>query len=129
MSPPYIPAALAGERRSMLLAEAQGARRARQVRRQRPRRGTSVRLAQADRLGTSKGHPRHAPGRERPRFARSGNGRADCPVWPAGSQKTSASAGLAAVPCQEPAAAPRAEVIPPGNPGHDQAPRPVSRSC
>jgi hypothetical protein len=42
---------------------------------------------------------------------------------------TTTSTGLATAAYQELAAAPRAEVITPGDPGHDAAPRSVSQPC
>jgi hypothetical protein len=42
---------------------------------------------------------------------------------------TATSTGPATAPCQGPAAAPRADVITPGDPGYDQTPQPVSQPC
>jgi len=42
---------------------------------------------------------------------------------------TTTSTGLATTAYRELAAAPRAAVITPGDPGHDQAPRSVSQPC
>ena len=42
---------------------------------------------------------------------------------------TTTSTGLATAAYQELAAAPRADVITPGDPGYDEAPRSVSQRC
>ena len=57
------------------------------------------------------------------------NGRAISTAHPEGSQMTTASAGLATAPYQELAAAARAEVITPGDRGHDKAPQSWSQRC
>jgi hypothetical protein len=59
----------------------------------------------------------------------SANGRAISPMYPKGSQMTIASTGLATVPYQKLAAAPRADLIAPGDPGHDEAPQSLSQRC
>jgi hypothetical protein len=51
----------------------------------------------------------------------SANGRAPSTAHPAGSQLTGTSTGLAVAAYQELAAAPRADVITPGDRGHDEA--------
>ena len=57
------------------------------------------------------------------------NGHALSTVRPAGSQMTTASAGLATAPYQELAAAARAEVITQGDRGYDKAPQSLSQRC
>jgi hypothetical protein len=57
------------------------------------------------------------------------NGHALSTVHPAGSQMPTTSTGLATAPYQDLAAAPRAEVITPGDRGHDKAPQSWSQRC
>jgi hypothetical protein len=57
------------------------------------------------------------------------NGHALSTVHPAGSQMTTTSTGLATAPYQDLAAAPRAEVITPGDRGQDKAPQSWSQRC
>jgi hypothetical protein len=59
----------------------------------------------------------------------SANGRAISALYPKGSQMTVTSTGLATMPYQELAAAPRADLITPGDPGSDEAPRSLSQQC
>jgi len=69
-------------------------------------------------------------GKETGRPARlSVNGRAIAPVYPEGSHMTTRSTGLGTAAYQEPAAAPHAEVVTPGDRGHDEAPRSWSERC
>ena len=68
--------------------------------------------------------------RETGRTARlSVNGRAIAPVYPDGSHMTTRSTGLATAAYQEPAAAPHAEVVTPGDPGYDDAHLSWSQRC
>jgi hypothetical protein len=68
--------------------------------------------------------------RETGRTARlSVNGRAIAPVYPEGSHMTTRSTGLATAAYREPAAAPHAEVVTPGDPGYDEARRSWSQRC
>jgi hypothetical protein len=59
----------------------------------------------------------------------SANGRAISAMYPKESQMTITSTGLATVPYQELAAARRADLIAPGDPGYDEAPRSLSQRC
>jgi hypothetical protein len=54
--------------------------------------------------------------------------RAISSMYPKGSQMTTTSTGLAAAPYQELAAAPCADLITPGDPGHDEA-QALSQRC
>jgi hypothetical protein len=57
------------------------------------------------------------------------NQHAISPMYPKGSQMTTTSTGLATMAYQELAAAPRADLITPGDSGYDEAPRSVSQRC
>ncbi len=59
----------------------------------------------------------------------SANGRALSAMHQEGGQMTTTSTGLATTAYQELAAAPRADLITPGDPGYDEAPRSVSQRC
>jgi hypothetical protein len=59
----------------------------------------------------------------------SANGRAISAMYLKGSQMTTASTGLATMPYQGMAAAPRADLITPGDCGYDEAPRSLSQRC
>ncbi len=59
----------------------------------------------------------------------SANGRAISPMYPKGSQMTTTSTGLATVPYQDLATAPRVYLITPGDPGYDEAPQSLSQRC
>jgi len=59
----------------------------------------------------------------------SANDRAIPTMHPKRSQVTTTSTGLATTPYQELTAAPRADLITPGDPGYDQAPQSLSQRC
>jgi hypothetical protein len=51
------------------------------------------------------------------------------PAWSRSDRPTTTSTGLATTAYQELAAAPRADLIMPGDPGHDEAPQSLSQRC